>query len=580
MPKIIHEMLYESYIHYPHNIALQYKDAQEYRKLTYRELYEKVISLTITLQKLGLKKGDKIAIFAENIPEWVIADMAILSIGAVVVPIYHKTNEKILTYIIKDSEVKAIVSGSKENYGLLNKIKQKTPKLKYVLTFDDPYMKTFLSIRDAEAAEKNKVEITEKDIATIVYTSGSTGIPKGVLLTHQNIISEIEPLILAMNITQKDVVFSFLPLTHMFERVAGYYVPLSVGASILHTNTVTTFAEEVQKIQPTYINTVPRFLEKLYETIIFKVDQKNLISRTLFYYALDIAKQYNTLFYAKKEIPFRIKLLYNTISKLIFLPVRRKFGNKFRFFVSGGAPLTIEIEEFFDALGLLVLQGYGLTEAAPVVTVNTLQKRKRGTVGIPIADKIKIAQDGEILVQGPNIMKAYLHKIKETKKTLSEHWLHTGDIGMIDEEGFLHITGRKKNLIVTSNGKKIAPEPIEEELIKSKYITQAMLYGDYKSYITAIIVADIDELMLLAKQLDFKYNDNQQLASHPAIKQLIETEVEKVNQNLQDYEQIKKFVVIADEFTVENNQLTTTLKMRRYNILKEYKKELDELYKR
>ncbi|MBI5393095.1 long-chain fatty acid--CoA ligase [Candidatus Woesearchaeota archaeon] len=595
MAKIIPEMLYESYAHYPNNIALQYKDTQNYRQLTYRELYEKVLSLTITLRKLGLKKSDKIGIFAENIPEWVIADLAILSIGAIVVPIYHKTSEKILTYMLKDSEIKAIFSGSKENDELLNRVKQKTPKLKYALTFDDPYMKTFLSVKDLEEAEKNKTIINEKDIATIVYTSGSTGIPKGVILTHENIISELEPLILTMNITQNDVVFSFLPLTHMFERVAGYYVPFSVGASILHTNNVTTFAEEVRKIQPTYINTVPRFLEKLYETIIFKVDQKNPISRALFYYALEIAKQYNAFVYDKKEIPLLTKILYNSVSRLVFFPVKHKFGNKFRFFVSGGAPLTIEIEEFFDAIGLLVLQGYGLTEAAPIVTVNTLQKHKRGTVGIPIADKVKIANDGEILAQGPNIMKAYLHKIKETKKTLSKHWLHTGDIGTIDEEGFLHITGRKKNLLVTSYGKKIAPEPIEEELVESKYITQAMLYGDYKPYITAIIVADIDEVMLLAKKLNLvefcetkfqksgnpdKKNNVQELLCNPVILQTIETEIAKVNQHLQDYEQIKKFAVIANEFTVENNQLTTTLKMRRYNILKEYKKEMDELYKK
>ncbi len=579
MLKVIPDILHDSVIYFPNNTALHYKSDSVYKSFTYLQLYHKVISLTLTLKKLGVKKGDAVGIFADNMPGWIIADMAILHLGAIVVPIYHKTSEDILTYILKDAKVKALFVSNRENTSLLEKIKSKTPRLKYILSFDDAYMESPLTIQQMRDFQRNKIKILPQEVATIVYTSGSTGLPKGVMLTHQNIISQIEPLALAMNITQKDVVFSFLPLTHMFERVSGYYVPLAVGASIMHTNNLTTFADEVQKIQPTYINTVPRFLEKLYETIQFTVDQKNKISQFLFLKGFTIGKKYNSLQMANTSISLSLQLQYNLFTKPIAKKIKQKFGKRFRFFVSGGAPLSKEIEVFFDAFGVTIMQGYGLTEAAPVVTVNTLQKHKQGTVGIPIVDKIKIATDGEILVQGPNVMKSYLHKIKESKKTLSKHWLHTGDIGVIDEDGFLSITGRKKNIIVTSTGKKIAPEPIEDELLKSKYITQAMLYGDGKQYITALIVVDIDELKLFTKKNKIQFTGNNELLLNSVVQQLLQKEIAFINQHLQDFEQIKKYILIAEEFLVQNNMLTTTLKMRRYNILKVYKKQLDGLYK-
>ena len=434
--------------------------------------------------------------------------------------------------------------------------------------------------KNPELLKDSMSMVKENDVCTIIYTSGTTGEPKGVVLTHKNIMSNVTSALEAFPITKDDVFLSFLPLCHIFERMAGYYTAFACGASVAYAESIEKVASNLAEIKPTLMTSVPRLFERIYSKIIKNVESQPEKKQKIFYWAMDTGRQYVN---AKREgkIPVALSIKHKLADKLVYKKLRGRFGGKIRFFISGGAALPREMGEFFEAFGALVIEGYGLTESSPVLAANRVDDYKFGSVGKPFSGvEIKIAPDGEILARGPNIMQGYYKNKKETEATIKDGWLYTGDIGVFDTDGFLLITDRKKHLFKTSAGKYIAPTPIENTFLGSKYIDQFVLIGDRRMFLSALIVPDYEAVKEYADAHKIPYADEKDLAQNDEIYKLLEKDMVQFQKKLANYERVRKFVLLDNPFTIDSGEITPSLKIKRKVVEEKYSELINRMYDR
>jgi long-chain acyl-CoA synthetase len=593
--KNIADMFFQKKKDFPNKAAYQYKKDGRWLSLTFTESVDMAEKLAAGFASLGIKKGDRIAIMSHNRYEWAITDYAAQALGAILVPIYPSVQPDQVEYIINDSESALVVVEDGFQQDKVDVIRKSLKTAQHFIIIDSDSdepengWKTFADTvklgEDFLKENPNYIQdsidkVNIDDWATIIYTSGTTGEPKGAILTHKNFISNVENSTKYLKVTSKDVMLSFLPLSHVLERMAGHYISCYYGATVAYAESIDKVAENMGEVNPTLMVSVPRLYEKIYARVLEGVESGSPIKQKIFYWALGVGEEYIDKIMYHKPIPGGLQIKKNIADKLVFSKLAKRVGGKIRFFISGGAPLSKEIAEFFGAAGLIILEGYGLTETSPVISINLLDKFKFGTVGPIIPNvEVKIAEDGEILTRGDHVMVGYYKKEAETKEAIDEEgWFHTGDIGIIDEDGFLKITDRKKNIIVTSGGKNIAPARIENSLTNSPVIEQAMVVGDKRKFCTAVIVAFEEYLVKWAEENKISYEDYEDLVSKPEVKELVQQEVDKMTKHLASYETIKKFVLARAPFTIETGELTPSLKVKRRVILEKYAGEIEKMY--
>jgi len=585
------ELLLNTLKSYPKDEFMLVKKEGRYMPISMAEFGDKVKHLSLGLMDLGLVKGDKLIILAENSPEWVMTDFACLCLGGITVPIYTTLVPEQVKYIINDSDAKFVVFSNKEQWAKIEAVKADLPQVRHFispapeapqgcLTFDRVIER---GAKIAQAQPELFVEtaraIKPNDEASIIYTSGTTGLPKGVLLTHGNFVSNLTTVSTIIEFTEKDTVLSFLPLSHVLERMVTFTYAYK-GCTIAYAESLDTVAQNLLEVRPQIMVSVPRVFEKIYVKVMDNVLTSSGLKRKIFFWAVKVGKAYGRKKLAKQPIGRGLQFKRNLAHKLVFSKVIEKTGGRVRFFVSGGAPLSGDIAEFFYALGLVILEGYGLTETSPVISVNTFEKLKFGTVGWPIPGvEVKIAADGEILTRGPHIMKGYYKKPAETRDVFDGDWFKTGDIGRFDEEGYLAITDRKKDLIVTAGGKNVAPQPIENILKTNAYISNAMVMGDRRRFVSALIVPNFEKMEEYAKSNNVSFASRAELVKNGQIVNFLKSEIDRATPNLAPYERIKKIAVLDREFEIEKGEITPTLKVKRNIVEKKYKDLIDSLYK-
>lgn len=574
--------------------AIQHKVDNVYKGITYQQLKEETDLFAFGLSALGLKKGDCVALISENRPEWVYADFAMQLLGIINVPLYPSLTSDSIEYILNDSESKAIIVSTGFQLNKVQKVLKNCKHLKHIIILNDhddvgalENLFTFKQIQEKgkiiqlsnpELLKKSSAEIKEDDVCTIIYTSGTTGEPKGVILTHKNIISNVNAALEIFPITKDDVFLSFLPLCHIFERMAGYYTAFAAGCTIYYAESIEKVATNLQEARPTLMTSVPRLFERIQSRIIKNVESQSPTKQKIFYWALRIGKEYVAA-QKKGSVPAALKLKHKIADKLVFHKLRERTGGRLRFFISGGAALSKELGEFFEAVGIKIVEGYGLTESSPVISANRPDDYKFGTVGKPLPGvEVKIAPDGEILARGPNIMQGYYKKKKETEETIINGWLHTGDIGAFDSDGFLMITDRKKHLFKTSAGKYIAPSHIENIFLTSKYIDQFVLIGDKRMFLSALIVPDYEALKEYADAHKIPYKNESDLTNNEQIYKLIENDMSKLQKSLANYERVRKFALLDKPFTIETGEITPSLKIKRKVVEEKYGELIEKMY--
>jgi long-chain acyl-CoA synthetase len=576
--------------------ALRYKKAGEWQDISYGELSRRIDEVAAAMTDLGIVKGDRVALFSYNRPEWVMVDMACLKLGAWVIPVYHTSPAETVAYILKDSEAKLLFVEKPELFKVAEQAIGSAPRLRDVVTFFDTPVGELLhtTVRDFKSLLKTGKELISRgapepapridpqDVATVVYTSGTTGEPKGAMLTHANIASNVLTANRMFNINANDVFVSYLPLCHTFERTAGYYTIMFSGGQIAYVESLDTVAQDVKEIRPTVLISVPRILEKVYDAVQTKVAGGSALRRWLVTSALKTYNRYRFLKDRGRPAPALMKLRRRIFKTLVVNKFHEISGGRLRVIVSGSAPLGRKLARILHNLEFDVAEGYGLTEASPVVSAATPEHFKVGTVGVPLEHvEVRIGKNDEVLVRGPNIMKGYLNKPEETAQVIdADGWLHTGDQGKIDKDGYLTITGRIKELIVTSYGKNVAPVPIEAEIGTSPYVEQAMVYGDRCSYLTAIVVPKRAAVEDYARAHGIKAGSYEQLLEDERIRTLVEQEVIRKTSGFAPFERVKAAAIVAEPFTVENDLLTPTLKLRRPKIVQRWKELIAATYAR
>lgn len=593
--KSIGEMFFAKRSESPDNTAFMFKEGGEWNSVTFKEVTDKVEKLAAGLASLGIKKGDKVAVVSANCLEWAMVDYATVSLGAILVTIYPSLLKEQVQYILNDSESKAVFAQDDIQVEKIDDIRSKVKSLESFIVIDeknsdvhDPW-KSFSGVIDAgsEFLEKNPdyitntvADISRDDWLTLIYTSGTTGEPKGAILTHGNLLSNIEAGLKRLAVGPSDTFLSFLPLSHVFERMAGHYLAYHSGSTIAYAESIDAVPVNMGEIKPTVMASVPRLYEKMYARVLENVELGSSTKQKIFHWAVGVGREYINKVMYKKPIGSVLQFKRNLAYKLVFSKLAERVGGRIRFMISGGAPLSGEIAEFFGAAGIMILEGYGLTETSPLISVNTLDDFRYGSVGQPAPGvDVRIEEDGEISAKGPNIMVGYYKKEADTKEVLDDDgWFHTGDIGHLDEDGFLKITDRKKNIIVTAGGKNIAPQPIENIMITSKYIEQFMMIGDKRKFCSAVIVAAEEPLKKWADAKGLKYNNFSELVRLPGVEELIQAEIDRLSAGLASYETIKKFFLAPEPFTIESEELTPSLKVKRKVVLEKYGKEIDAMY--
>jgi len=575
--------------------CVAYKKGDAYTDLSWKQMNEKILNTAYYLLDQGIKKGDKVALFASNRYEWYVADMAILSIGAVNVPIYATNSPDEALYILEDSDSKICFCGTEDHLDRVLKIRKKLPKLAQLVIFDD-YTKKKQGVITLEKAmekgaqyktkgnfEKRIKAIKSEDLATLIYTSGTTGNPKGVMLTHNNFVSNVKQILADFSdyVTENDVFLSFLPLSHSLERTSGYYLAMSVGAKIAYAQDFSTIQENLAEVRPTCMVSVPRLYEKIHSGILSKVSDAKGIKKSLFNWSMNVAAKNLPYVCQDKKPGGLLGKKVDIADKIIWSKLKETLGfDRLRLAVSGGGPLAVSDAEFFLGMGIVILEGFGLTETTPVTNVNRPGIIKPGTVGPPLKNtKVKISDEGEILIKGPQVMKGYYKNKAATKEVFTkDNFFRTGDIGIIDEMGRLAITGRIKDIIVTAGGKNISPQNIENSLKESKYIEQVAIIGDKRKYLSALIIPAFDEVKKWAKRKNIQFTDNTDLIKKSEVNELISNEIDKYTKNLARVEQIRKFKILDAEWSQETGELTPTLKLKRRIIDEKYAKEIESMY--
>lgn len=575
---------------YSNEGAIYWKDTneanKEYKNITGSKLKELTYLLARAIEQYGIKPGETAAIISETRFEWVVTDFACISKQIVTVPVYPTMTSEQIRFILQHSESRLCFVSTNLMAEKVNAVFNELPKLKKIITFNKTdhtnehiisfeeliygellEEKTAYSDKTADNFFSQSASVqTPEDLLTIIYTSGTTGVPKGVCLSHKNVLANVKQCTDSFPVHPDDIFLSFLPLAHTYERTGGYYVPLSKGAKIYYAKNIDTLAAQMAEVKPTIVLAVPMLFTRIASRVIKNIEQMPLLKRTITKRALKIGRAFRE----NKSNP-----LWKLADKRVFSVIRERTGGRIKFFISGGSALSKETAEFFDSIGILILQGYGMTEASPVISVNRLDNNEFGTVGPPLENvNVKIAPDGEILVQGDNVMLGYFRNQKETDEMIINNWLHTGDIGELDKHGKLKITDRKKTLIKTATGKYISLTHIEENLERSEYISQVISFAsDEKDYVTALIVPDPDMLEGLAKKLNVKYNELKDLTDNDIIHNFFESEIDVLQKPLAKYERVRKFALLDTPFSIESGELTPTLKLKR-KVIEEKHKEL------
>ena len=545
-----------------------------------KELFERIRDVSLGLASLGVSSGDHVAVISESRPEWVICDMGILLLGAVTVPIYPTLNDSQVRYILADAGARLAIVSSRAQLEKVQAVRHLLPALQAVVVFDEAAASKASVLSLADVAARGHAEITSswgaakefreraravrpEQLATIIYTSGTTGEPKGVMLTHANLVSNLFAADEVLDLHADDVALSFLPLSHGFERMASFLYLLT-GTTMIFAESFDTIGRDIGLVRPMMITAVPRMYEKMQARIIEKGSAAPGAKGRIFRWALKAG-----LKRARAELRGRHVNPLTAVQaalgdRLVFAKIRDGVGGRLRILVSGSAPLPVNVLEFFAAVGLPIIEGYGLTETSPILTVNPPRRLRVGSVGTPVKDvEIRIAPDGEILARGANVMAGYYNKPEASAEVIKDGWFHTGDIGQLDDHGYLTITDRKKDLLVTSGGKKIAPQPIENILKRSPLIAEAVVLGDRQRYAAALMIPDFAALERRLKDLGRPPGDRAELVAREDVVGLYEEIVDGLNRELAQYERIKRFVLLPKEFSIDSGELTPTLKVKR-----------------
>jgi long-chain acyl-CoA synthetase len=591
LPGTLNHLFFEAAERFDKPDALQAKSAGQYRPISHRVVLDRVRHVARGLRLADVLRGDRVAILSENRPEWAIADYACLTVGLTDVPLYPTLPADQIAYILRDSGAVAIFVSNAEQAAKIASIRRELPALRTVISFDDAGAAAGTTIAALEALGANGEnvdtiaayrrladEVQPDDLATLIYTSGTTGPPKGVMLTHNNIHSNVAGTRDKIPFDGHDIALSFLPLSHIFQRM-GDYMMFATGTSIAYAEGFDSVPINIQEVRPTIVLSVPRLYEKMYARILQNALASGALKRRIFFWARAVAGRWADVTLAGEKPNWLLAKEYAIAQELVFSKIKERAGGRLRYFVSGGAPLAPEINRFFYAIGLTILEGYGLTETSPVIAVNTPDAFRIGTVGKPIPGvEVKIAADGEILTRGPHVMKGYYNAPAATAEAIdSEGWFHSGDIGEL-RDGFLAITDRKKDIIVTAGGKNIAPQPIENRVKTNKYVSQAVMIGDKRKFPSLLIVPNFEQLEAWAKRRNLLWTDRSQLLTMPTIQAKMNKEVMAELEGLAHFESPKKIALLEHDFSLDRGELTPTQKVKRRVVDQHYKQLIDSLY--
>jgi long-chain acyl-CoA synthetase len=590
-PGTLVQLFFDAVDRYDKPDALQAKVSGVYQPISHRTLATRVQHIGLGLHAIGIERGARVGILSENRPEWAIADYACLTTGLVDVPVYPTLPAEQIAYILKDAAVVGLFVSTALQAAKVAEVRHQLPTLRHVIGFGDtPWPGVDLTFSALEArgqaaasassaARYREEALAAKpdDLATLIYTSGTTGEPKGVMLTHDNFYSNVKVCTDILPF-KNDVALSFLPLSHVFERM-GDYLMMACGVSIAYAESIDTVPANMQEVRPTVMMSVPRLYEKMYARVLENALAGGPVKKRIFFWARGVADKWANETLAGRTPGGMLALAYRVAQKLVFSKLKARTGGRMRYFVSGGAPLAPEINKFFYAAGLTILEGYGLTETSPVIAVNTPQHFRIGTVGRPVPGvEVMIAPDGEILTRGPHVMKGYLNKPDATREVIdADGWFHTGDIGEL-RDGFLAITDRKKDIIATAGGKKIAPQPIESMIKTNKYVSQAVMIGDKRRFPIVLVVPNFEQLERWAKLKNLLWTDRRQLINLPLVQAKMEKEVLRKLSGLASFETPKKVGLLEHDFSIESGEMTPSDKVKRRVIEKRYSDRIDRLY--
>jgi long-chain acyl-CoA synthetase len=577
--------------------AQRVKAGGVWRDVSWRALGEEVREVALGLIALGRQPGDAVGILSQSRGEWVRADVAILSIGGVTIPVYPTYPPETLAYIVRDSETRTLFVEDAQQLGKVLGAAPEMPSLETVVLIQGsagaPGDGRRIRVLDWEglrllgreasdpgALEARLAQLKPGDVATIVYTSGTTGSPKGVVQTHGNHLAALDMIAQTSGVREGDVHLLFLPLAHSFARMEGF-LGIRLGLTTAFAESIERLPENLREVSPDFLCSVPRVFEKVYARILSGVAAAPPLRRRIFHWALGVGRRASRLERDGQALPAGLRVQKALADRLVFGKLRAALGGRLRFCVSGGAPLAAEIAEFFHAAGMLILEGYGLTETCPILASNHPGAFKFGTVGRPFPGvEVRIADDGEIVARGPNIAQGYYRKPEETAAVFGpDGWFHTGDVGEIDDEGFLRITDRKKDLIKTSGGSYVAPQHIENLLKGDPFVSQALVEGDRRPYPVALITLNPEELAKLARELGLGDKPAAELVRHPAVMDRVRRTVDGVNAHLASYAQVKRFAVLPDDFTQDGGELTPTLKVKRRDVRTKYAHVIESMYR-
>ena len=594
--KTISQMFLNTTSEYSSKSLYYYKKNNDWIGIKGSDVRATVRNIASGLRSIDIGLGDNVAILSTNSPRWAMSDFGVICNGSATVTVYPTLLPAQIEYILNNSDSKAVFVENQDQLDKINDIRENLTTLKHIVVMDDSLsgeaegVSNFVDFLDMgqKYEEKNNFslseissQIKEDDLLTIIYTSGTTGNPKGVMLTHKNLISNVIATINMADLKSSDnhSFLSFLPLSHVLERMTGHFTGFALGCTVYYAESIETVADNLGETNPSIVVSVPRLFEKMYNKINDGLKTAPSIRRKIFKWAYSVGEQ-TAHIRDKSTLTGLMKIKFNLANKLVYSKVRGRLGGNIRFFVSGGAPLSKEVAEFFSYLNITILEGYGLTETSPVLTSNTETDLRFGTVGKPIFNvEIKIADDGEILAKGPNIMKGYYKNDEATAKSIdSEGWFCTGDIGEFDDDGFLKITDRKKSLIVTSGGKNIAPAPLENALITSVYVEQVVAVGDKRNYISALITPNFEALEGYLKSKGHEGLSPSDMATHQETAALFTSEVESRMGSFPNYEKIKKFTVCDRLFELERGEITPSLKIKRKIVTENFKEAIDAMY--
>ncbi len=595
--KTMNDVFHNRVHKYGNRLAIEKKMSGVWHKATWNEYYDQARAVGLGLWSLGVRKGNMVSILSENRLEWLYTDMGSLGIGICVIPVYPTLAAEEIEYIINNSESKVIIPENKNQLKKVLEIADKCPSLEKIIVMEEkdatghPKVMSFKNLmelgykkhaEDPALFEKLSQEVTVDDLATIVYTSGTTGLPKGAMITHGNIFWVVKSLdaIKPPFASDKDCTVPFLPLSHVFERIAGHFYGMYCGITASYAESIETLLADFEEKRPTMILAVPRVCEKVYQKIMAQVKEQSPFKQKIFAWGQKVGDRISERREKHKRIPLFLKLKYKIAYAIIFKKLQDKLGGRVTWMTASGAPTAEEIIRFFNAAGITVIQGYGMTEATAPATMQSLADYRMGTTGKPIPGMdIKIAEDGEILLKGGNVIKGYWKLPKETRDAFTpDGYFMSGDIGMFDEEGNLLITDRKKDLIITSGGKNVAPQKIENMFKSDPLFTQFIVIGERKKYLTGLCNINPEEAVVLANDEGITFNSPAELLENPKFLDIVQKHVDERNRHLGAYENIIKIRIVKSDFSQEGGELTPSLKLKRKVVLQKYKNLVDDMY--